>query len=93
MADDGVTGNLAKWTAAEVHLLNVQMAAKDLFGRGYFSLSEAERRLVENAVWPAVQNLARWATPEALREWAGDEASQQRPGFGFPTSPASQEKT
>jgi hypothetical protein len=93
MADDVFTGNLGRWTAAEVHLLNVQTAARDLFGKGYVSLSESKRRLVENAVWPVVQQLARWATPQGLADWAGDEVGQQRRGFGFPTAPANPERT
>jgi len=92
MADVRFTDNLARWVAAEAHLHNVQLAAKDLFGKGYFSLSEPERRAVENAVWPQVQTLARWATPQEVAQWLGDEANQERPAFGFAPNKTNSEK-
>ena len=79
---DEFSNNLLRMATAELHILNLQMAAREMFGRGYFSLSETERQAIVNTVWMASKGMYDWLTPEALQP---PEGTQQPPGFVPPS--------
>ena len=68
--------DILRFIAAEVHLLNAQTAARELFGRSYFSLRPGDRNEVNQKVYRSVFNLYRWVTPEHL---AGKEEQPPTP--------------
>ena len=79
MTDD--SQNLIKMMVSQLYLLNQQMAAKDMFGRGYFSLALPEKAAVDNTVWGTALAVSQSLTPEIL---TGTAATQQPVGFVQP---------
>jgi hypothetical protein len=82
MADEKFSDNLLRLLAAQVSVLTVVVAAQQMFGRGYFSLSAAEKTAVDQAVSAAVLGNFQVLTPEFL---AGPKPLQQA-GFGIPAA-------
>jgi hypothetical protein len=72
--------NLLRAIAAELHLLNGMTAAREMFGRSYFSLGIGEKTAVDQAVTGMVAGNFQWLTPESLVSQTG----QQPMGFRFP---------
>ena len=68
--------NLMRALVAETHFLNCQMAAREMFQRGYFALGVAEKAAVDQAVLAAVGGNYVAVT----REWL---AGQQPNPMGF----------
>ncbi len=80
MANEIFTENLMRALVAEMHFLNCQMAAREMFQRGYFALGVGEKLAVDQAVLAAIGGNYTGVTPEWL---AGQ---QQNPvGFVHPT--------
>jgi hypothetical protein len=81
MTDENFADNLMRVVAAELHLLNGLTAAREMFGKSYFSLGAGEKAAVDQAVLGMIAANYQWVTPENL---AAQQA--QRPmGFLTPT--------
>ena len=79
MADPTFSDNLQRMVLANLYVANLISASRDLFGKGNFSLSETERRSVDQAVWATVSPIYQWAaSSEAL---IPNEQNRQPPGF------------
>jgi hypothetical protein len=87
MADETFATNLFKMLAAELHFQNAMVAAREMFGRSYFSLGTGEKVAVDQAVFGYVANNYKDITPDFL---AGQE-TRQPVGFGFQPVPPKQE--
>jgi hypothetical protein len=74
--------------AAELTFLVSMTAAREMFGKNYFSLGVAEKVAVDQAVLGAVGANYQAITPAFLAA----QQAQQPMGFGVPTSPPTQEK-
>jgi hypothetical protein len=82
MADETFAVNLMRAIVAELHVLNLQNASREMFGRGYFSLGIGDKMAVDQVVLALVSGNYTAVTPEWL---AGPQPSQQPAGFGIPT--------
>jgi hypothetical protein len=89
MAQEKFDENLMRMIAAELHVLSSLNVAREMFGKGYFSLGAGERAIVDQAVMAMVGGNYQVITPQYLAA----QTSQQPLGFGFPTSPPKPEKT
>ncbi len=81
MAEENFSNNLMRALVAELHVLNGMTAAREMFGKSYFSLGLAERGVVDQAVIGMVGGNYQVITPEFL---AGQQA-QQPMGFRAPS--------
>ena len=54
MAEEKFDENLMRLMAAHLHFLSGMMAAREMFGRGYFSLGLGEKAAVDQAVIGAI---------------------------------------
>lgn len=77
MADERFSDNLMRMLAAELHLLNCVTVAREMFGRGYFSLGPQEKGLVDQTVLQIVGGNYNALTPQFLA------TQQARPPMGF----------
>jgi hypothetical protein len=84
MADESFTVNLMRAIVAEMHVLNLQTASREMFGRAYFSLGIGDKMAVDQVVLALISGNYTGVTPEWL---AGPQPSQQPAGFGIPTGP------
>jgi hypothetical protein len=82
MPDENFSDNLMRAVLAELHFLNTMTAAREMFGRGYFSLGVPEKLAVDQTVLANVGGNYQAITPEFL---TGQQA-QQPMGFRGPTS-------
>ena len=73
--------NLMRALVAEMHFLNGQLAAREMFGRGYFALGLGEKMAVDQAVLAAVGGNYQTIT----REWLAGQQAPQPMGFRVPT--------
>jgi hypothetical protein len=89
MAEESFTDNLLRAVVAQLHLLNGMTAAREMFGKGYFSLGLAEKIAVDQAVLGLVAANYQSLTAETL---AAQKAPQAM-GFGVQTSSPKPEKT
>jgi hypothetical protein len=89
MAEEKFSDNLMRAIVAELHFLNGMTAAREMFGKSYFSLGFGEKVAVDQAVFAQMVGNYQAITPTFL---AGQQPQQQA-GFGFPTSPPKPEKT
>lgn len=64
--DELFSNNLLRMIAAELHVANLATASRELFGRGYFSLSEKERQAVDGMVTQSMFQFYNSVMPEAL---------------------------
>jgi hypothetical protein len=87
MADDDFGNNLLRLLTSQVSLLTGMVAAQQMFGLSYFSLSVAEKAAVDHAVLAAVLGNYQTLTPEFL---AGPKPPQQA-GFGIPAGAPTKE--
>ena len=83
MADVEFDRNLMKMIAAELHFLNGMTAAREMFGKSYFSLGISEKALVDQATIDHVGANYRGLTPEFLAE----PRAQETMGFRPPSEP------
>jgi hypothetical protein len=58
--------NIMRAIAAELHFHSALLAAREMFGRGYFSLGVAEKLAVDHAVLGYVGSNYQAITPEFL---------------------------
>jgi hypothetical protein len=79
MADEKFSDNLLRMVAAELHFLNCVTAGREMFGKGYFSLSPTEKNAVDQAVLAGIAGNYGALTPEML----ANVASRQPVGFHF----------
>jgi hypothetical protein len=65
MSDEKFTENLLRAIAAQLQTLTTMTAAREMFGRGYFSLGAGEQAAADQAAWNLIganyQNLTREA--------------------------------
>jgi hypothetical protein len=89
MAEEKFSDNLMRAIAAELHLLNGMTAAREMFGKSYFSLGLSEKIAVDQAVLAMVAANYQSLTAESLAA----QKAQESMGFGVPTSPPMPGKT
>jgi hypothetical protein len=89
MAADEFTQNLLRATVAHLHLLNGMTAAREMFGKSYFSLGVVEKGTVDQTVFGMVAANYQSLTAESLVE----QKTQQPMGFRVPTATTATEKT
>lgn len=77
MPDEKFETNLLKMIAAELYFLVGLQAAREMYGKSYFSLGAAEKLIVDQVVLAQVGGNYRTLTPEALRA----QTTQQAMGF------------
>ena len=66
MADETFSLNLMRALVAELHVLNLQTASRDMFRRGYFSLGVGDKMAVDQVVLAALGGNYQGVTPEWL---------------------------
>jgi len=76
MSDENFPTNLLRMIAAEAHFQSTLIAAREMFGRGYFSLGQTEKIAVDQAVIGFVGSNYMELTPELLNK-------QQQNPVGF----------
>jgi hypothetical protein len=54
MAEENFSENLMRAVVAELRVLNLQTASREMFGRGYFSLGMGDKMAVDQVVEAAV---------------------------------------
>ncbi len=81
MTDETYSDNLLRLLTAQVTLLVGMTAAQQMFGRGYFALSQTEKAAVDQTVLGMVLGNYQALTPEFL---AGPKPPQQA-GFWIPS--------
>lgn len=82
---DEFSTNLLRAAVANLHVLTGMMAAREMFGKSYFSLGVSEKVTVDQAVLGMVASNYQALTVENL---AAPQA-QQPVGFGIPVGPRS----
>jgi hypothetical protein len=80
MAEENFNTNLMRMIAGQLHCLLAMTAAREMFGKGYFSLGVAEKGAVDQALLAFVASNFQAITPAFL---AGQQV-QQPMGFGVP---------
>jgi hypothetical protein len=80
MAEEKFSDNLMRIIAAELHMSNCLIGAREMFGRGYFSLGETEKAALHQTVLLAVGGNYQALTPEFLAA----QKAQQPVGFVTP---------
>ena len=77
MAEQSFSENLMRAVVAELHVLNLQTAARERFGRSYFSLGAHEKMALDQVVTAAVAGNFAVVMPE----WLAGPQPQQPVGF------------
>jgi len=67
MADEKFETNLLRVVAAELFYLIGLQAAREMYGKSYFSLGLGEKAAVDQAVFAAIANNYQAMTPEFLK--------------------------
>jgi hypothetical protein len=88
MAEEKFSDNLMRAIAAELHFLNGMTAAREMFGKSYFSLGLSGKAAVDQTLLGMVAANYQSLTAESLAAQA-----RQPAGFGFPTTAPKPEKT
>jgi hypothetical protein len=84
MSNEQFGVNLFRAVVAEMHTLNLQTAAREMFGKSYFSLGIGDKMAVDQIVLAVVA--ANYAAVTA--EWLAGAPPPQPVGFGIqPTEP------
>ena len=78
MSEENFPTNILKLIAAEMHFQSGLSAAREMFGKSYFSLGVAEKAVVDQAVITHVGSNYRDITPEFL----SSQEPRQPVGFG-----------
>jgi hypothetical protein len=76
--------DLIKFIAASVYFSAQMTAAREMFGKGFFSLSASEIAAVQAAVYNNVSLLAQGLTPEQLKQLTG-QVARATAGFQTPS--------
>jgi hypothetical protein len=77
MPDEELNANLLRWIAAEIYFSLGMQAAREMYGKSYFSLGAGEKVAVDNAVGATVQGNFRAMTLDFLT--GQDQPSQKSP--------------
>jgi hypothetical protein len=77
MAQENFTDNLLRAVVAQLHLLNGMTAAREMFGKSYFSLGGGEKATVDQTVFAMIAGNYQSLTPESL----ASQQAQQPVGF------------
>lgn len=80
MAEEIFSENLMRMIGAELHFLNCVTAAREMFGRGYFSLGETEKAALHQVVLAQIAANYQVLTPSFLAA----QQAQQPVGFVHP---------
>jgi hypothetical protein len=90
MPDDPYDTDLMKWIAAELYFLAGMYAAREMYGKSYFSLGAVEKGAVDQIVLGQVGSNFQALTPELLNSLkAKTAAPPPNPvGFRVPSAPA-----
>jgi hypothetical protein len=80
MAEEKFSDNLFRMIAAELHFLNTMTVAREMYGRGYFSLGVGERQVVDQTLFQTISGNYQALTPEFL----ASQKTQQPVGFRAP---------
>lgn len=80
MADEAFAVNLMKMLAAQMHFQSTLLVSREMFGKSYFSLGQAEKIAVDQASLGHIAANYNEITPELL---AG-QGTRQPAGFGIP---------
>jgi hypothetical protein len=80
MAEENFTDNLLRMVAADLHFLTAMTAAREMFGRGYFSLGGAEKVAVDQASLANLQGNYQAITPQFL----ASQVTKEPMGFVAP---------
>jgi hypothetical protein len=88
MAEEKFSDNLMRVIAAELHFLNGLTAAREMFGKSYFSLGLSEKTAVDQAVLGMVAGNYQNLTPESL-----SQTTQQPAGFRAHIEPTTSESS
>ena len=83
MAERDFGNNLMRMIAGELHVLNAMTAAREMFGKSYFSLGSWEKQSVDQALLGLAGSAYQMVTPEFLAGQA------KREPMGFPVHTAS----
>jgi hypothetical protein len=89
MAEEKFGENLMRMIAGELHVLSSLAVAREMFGKGYFSLGAGERAIVDQAVMTMVGANYQAITPQYLAA----QTPQQPLGFGVQAAAPKPEKT
>ena len=81
MPDETFQINLLRLISAEVYVLCGMVAAREMYGKGYFSLGLGEKGAVDQTVQALVAANYQAATPELLKA----QTTQQAVGFQTPS--------
>jgi hypothetical protein len=87
MAEEKFSDNLMRVIAAELHLLIGMTAAREMFGKSYFSLGLSEKTAVDQTVFGMIAANFQAITPAFLAA----QQSQQAMGFGVPAASPTKE--
>jgi hypothetical protein len=82
MAEENFNTNLMRMIAGQLHCLLAMTAAREMFGKSYFSLGLAEKGAVDQTVNGIAAGNFQAITPAFL---TGQQA-QQTVGFGIPAA-------
>jgi hypothetical protein len=80
MAEEKFSDNLMRAIAAELHFLNGMTAAREMYGKGYFSLGTLEKASLDQMVIGIIAANYQALTPEFL----ATQQTQQPMGFRAP---------
>lgn len=80
MAEEKFSDNLMRAIVAQLHLLNGMTAAREMFGKSYFSLGALEKASVDQTVIAMIGGNYQSLTPEFL----ATQQAQQPVGFRAP---------
>lgn len=80
MAEDKFELNLLKMVSAELYFLLGMQAAREMYGKSYFSLGVAEKATLDGVVWQNVEGNFRALTPD----FAMFQTDQKPVGFQAP---------
>src|SRR6516165_2713436 len=89
MAEENFNTNLMRMIAGQLHCLAGMTAAREMFGKSYFSLGVAEKIAVDNALNGIVAANFQAITPAFLAA----QQAQQPVGFGIPAAAPTKEKS
>jgi hypothetical protein len=66
MSEEKFSENLMRMVAAELHVLNALTAAREMYGKSYFSLGGGEKAAIDHAVLGLLAGSYQGITPELL---------------------------
>ena len=83
MADERFEENLVRVAGACLYHISHLLTAREMFGKGYYSLGLGEKTTVDQTVLQSVAAYYSQITPEVLKS----QAQAKQPGFQSPLTP------